>query len=103
MRRNTRVSRAYRAFHGAEPVRERRFSFTLPKRFWKMGLLEELRYSPEYPSQHKKVTFRHAFPDYGNGEEDGPKPLLAASEDGNVLLVIRDRSKFKVGRRGIVG
>ena len=104
MSRYTRVVRAYYDFHGAKPVRERLISFSLPKRFWKMGLASGIRYLPERPSRHYGIEFEHSFGDEGYGVKKGARlPILAASEDGNVIILIKDRSKFKVTRRGIVG
>lgn len=99
----SRLSRAYEAFHGVPPTRLRVIKIRLPKRAWVMGRMPRLDYIPSR-GKHVGVQFYHRFGDHGEWFDENAKlPLLAASEDGNILIIIKDGAKFKITNRGIIG
>lgn len=94
----------YQAFHGANPKGLRRVHFQEPKpgeQLIKIGVLEELVYSPEFPSKRRGSHFSHKFPDKGEGKWGKVKPILASSQDGKQLYILSGEYVF--GERGIVG
>jgi hypothetical protein len=97
------MSRLYEEFHGAKPVRQRKIKINLPKRMWKLGRATRINYMPERPSKHAGTEFTHEFGDYGSFFDDRNLPLVAVSEDGNMIVLIKDKSKYRVTKRGIIG
>ena len=102
-----KASEAYRSFHQADPSKMKRVRIPeMPKAAWKLGRLLEVVYKPEGGSHRKDSAYDHKFGDFGDFRSlrfGKLKPILAVSEDGNQLLIIRDVSKYHVNERGIVG
>lgn len=100
-----RANEEYEDFHGKKPRRTRKINIPdLSGVGWVLGDLESLVYKPPNTSRRGKMRWEHEFGDYGFGPKGKEKPLLVSSDDGNILLIVRDRSKFKVDpKRGIVG
>lgn len=102
MSRLRRAKRKYREFHGVEPDRVIPVDAPdLPPFLVILGELTELSYRPTEPTA-RQGEYTHDFGDYGThkGKE---VPLLATDPEGKNLFIVKRRSKFKVGKRGIVG
>lgn len=97
-----RAARDYRAFHG---LAHRRFDVVTlpepPRTLWKLGRALRVDYEVEAPSRKAGVQYTHEWGDTGR-EVRKDRPVLAVDEHGNLWLV-RDRSRYRVNRRGIVG
>lgn len=97
----------YEAFHGSSPARIRKVFYEPPEKgepLIKWGKISQINYIPEYPSRRANTEFYHRFGDYGDTMKFGKeKPILATNKDGTHLYIIKDKSKFKLGERGIVG
>ena len=102
MSRLRRAKRKYEQFHGVPPDRILRVDAPdLPPYLVILGELREITYWPTRPTR-RRGEYVHAFGDYGHrkGKE---VPLLATDPEGQNLYIVKSRSKFQVGRRGIVG
>ncbi len=96
----------YEKFHGANPARVRSIEVDIPPagtKLVKLGMLESVIYQPESPSKLAGRHFEHKFGDYGYKFEGKNKPILASSQDGSHLFILKSNSRFKFGERGIVG
>lgn len=104
MRKTKRNSRLYSRFHGKSPSRVRRLSHTVPSEALQIGRLLEVVYEVEEPSQRAGERYSHKFGDKGKRVKFGKnKPILAVDESGRQLIVLNDKSKYRVTERGITG
>jgi len=93
----------YQAFHGSPPSNVKKVKVPNVKRAIKIGRLSALQYDPEPPSNLTGKRYLHDFGDYGYKFSGKNKPILAVSQDGKQLLILRDKSDFVFNERGIVG
>ena len=105
IRHNPTVPKLFQEFHGNPPARVRKVSVKTLKdgdKLVKWGRIIEITYEPEPPSKYAGEKYYHKFGDYGLkfGKD---KPILATDEAGDNLYIIKDKSRFKLGSRGIVG
>ena len=88
-------------------MRQRKISYEPPpkdKPLVKLGKISQINYIPEFPSKKANIEFYHNFGDYGEAMKfSKDKPILATNKDGTQLYIIKDKSKFKLTERGIVG
>ncbi len=93
----------YEKFHGTQPRRRRIVHEPeLPRSLAVIGRIIEIVYEPPSYSGKGGHEYSHAWGDTGSMMLPD-KPLLAVSPDGKSLYIIRDKSKFYVDERGIVG
>lgn len=64
-------------------------------------------YEVEQPSQRAGERYSHKFGDSGQKGKrvkfGKNKPILAVDESGKQLIVLNDKSKYRVTERGITG
>ncbi|MDP2729079.1 MAG: hypothetical protein Q8O55_01185 [Dehalococcoidales bacterium] len=104
----SRLGKAYKDFHDVEPTRETKVKQPEHKRAWAMGYITRIYYTPYYlqednPGIHKNTEFVHRFTDKGSGVTKEDLPILAASDNGKDLIIVRGKSKYYITRRGIIG
>ena len=104
MSRVRQAKRKYREFHGVPPDRIIKVEAPdLPPQLVILGELVEIVYKPAGAGPTaRKGEYIHEFGDYGD-RMSKEKPLLATDPAGKQLFIVKRRSKFKIGRRGIVG
>lgn len=97
------VVSVYKGFHNAHPIKVRRVKLPEPtgKKLIKIGRLTSICYEPEDPSMLKGTIFEHTFGDVGTATFRKEKPILVT--DGKNLFIIREKSKYKFSKRGIIG
>ena len=95
----------YEAFHGNPPKGTRVVNYENPKgTLIKIGRLSEIKYKPEYPSQHKGVEFYHKAGDTGNRMLKSNMILATDSKGKNLYLIKDKKTKYPVFTgRGIIG
>lgn len=105
--KNPMRSKLYESFHGTSPLRTRKVLYEPPPKdapLVKWGKISQINYIPEHPSKRANTEFFHKFGDYGEGIKFGKnKPILATDATGKNLYVIKDKSKFHLTDRGIIG
>ena len=100
------MSDLYEKFHGAPPKTLKRVRVATPKEGEKLvaiGRLIELVYEPFGSSKRKGVQYVHEMGDEGEGKHNPEKPILAVSQDGKDLYIIKNGAKTRFSGRGILG
>ncbi len=95
----------YESFHNAKPIRTRKVHYVNPKgTLIKVGRISEIKYRPEFPSEHEGVEFYHRSGD--TGEEVLPSNLILATDSkGENFYLIKDKKSKRpyFSGRGIIG
>ena len=94
----------YQRFHGTPPAKVLKVKFSPPKPGEKLvaiGFLEEVVYKPFGSSQRRGQLFHHQMGDTGNGINP-ERPILAVSQDGKRLYIIKNKAKTRMTERGII-